>query len=477
MRFPSPNGLVAATGCALLLLVSIGCAKKDGPQSGRSLRYDEPTNVVLFVAPDVGTALGCYGLEGVQTPRLDMLSRSGVRFEHVYAASPVQSASRASLLTGRMPGHQSIEGEDAKTWGELFGDAGYRTGLIGDLGVPNGERFSFDFRSGTRGTDAAIRSAKWHRDAFDDFLGSGDDRPWALVVCLQDSRWPFPTDGAPFGNVDLPPHRPEEVNVPAKLIDTAPVRDEIKRYYDGLRRMDAMLGAIVDRLAAKGLRRHTVCLFTSDNGSPFPFAKSTLYEGGVRVPMIAWGKGVEEGSVRPQLIAHVDVVPSLLHIASEASGAIPVSEDLKASLDGTTFDYFLGEQRILDEEGRGAPQWRSHVCMTLDGHGVEPAVPSRAVRYGKWKYIRNWSQGLRFESLSMQRSVSWRAIAAAAEVGDAAVSARMMSLVERPEEELYNLAEDPQELVNLATDSLREEELKRGRALIAESPWLTLPGE
>ncbi len=479
MRLSLANGLATVTGSALLLFVSFGCAEEPTHVSGRSLRYDKPTNVLLFVAPDVGTTLGCYGLEGVQTPRLDMLSRSGVRFEHVYAASPVQGASRASLLTGLMPAHHkatadSAVGDGVQTWGELFGDAGYRTGLIGDLGVEGVDAFPFDFRSGTRGTDAAIRSAKWHTEALDNFLSQGDDRPWALVVCLQDSRWPFPTDGAPFGNVDLPPHRPERVNVPTKLMDTPAVRDEIKRYYDGVRRMDAMVGSVVDRLAAKGLRRHTVSFFTSDNGSPFPFAKGTLFEGGVRVPLIAWGKGIEEGAVRPQLIAHVDVLPTLLKIASEADGAPPMSA---APFDGSPFDYFLGEKRILDEEGRGAPAWRTHICMTLDGHGLDPAVPSRAVRFAEWKYIRNWSAGLRYGSPSMQRSASWRAVAAAAELGDPVVEARMASLVERPEEELFNLAEDSQELNNLATDSLHTEQLEQARELLAKSPWLSSPGE
>ncbi len=466
----------------LLLLFSLGCSKEAASEGARSLRYNEPTNMLLFVAPDVGTVLGCYGAGGVQTPRLDKLSRSGVRFEHVYAASAVQSASRASLLTGKMPAHHRASGTEAvarevPTWGELFGNAGYRTGLIGDLGIESEKEFPFDFRSGTRGTDAAIRTAKWHIKALDDFLSEDDGRPWALVICLQDSRWPYPTDGAPFGNVDLPPHLPSGVNVPVKLVDTPPVRDEIKRYYDGVRRMDAMVGAVVDRIAAKGLRRHTVGLFTSDNGSPFPFAKASLYEAGVRVPLIAWGKRVEEGAVRQELFAHVDVIPTLLGIAAEADDAAPIPESLAASFDGESFDYFLGEKRILDEEGRGAPSWRTHVAATLDGHGVDPAIPSRAVRFGAWKYIRSWTGGQRFESLAMQRSATWRALASAAELGDAAAASRMASLVERPEEELYNLAEDPGELVNLATDTNHAEQLAEGRKLLEGSPWLSVPGQ
>jgi N-sulfoglucosamine sulfohydrolase len=467
-----------AIGTPLLLLFSLGCAGEADPGGVRSLRYNEPTNVLLFVAPDVGTTLGCYGVPGVQTPRLDMLSRSGVRFEHMYAASPVQSASRASLLTGRMPAHLRASGTEAvakevPTWGELFGQAGYRTGLIGDLGIETEKEFPFDYRSGTRGTDAAIRTAKWHIEALDDFLGESDDRPWALVVCLQDSRWPFPTDGAPFGHVDVPPHAPADVSIPHKLIDTPAVREELKRYYDGLRRMDAMVGAVVDRIAAKGLRRHTVGLFTSDNGSPFPFAKASLYEAGVRVPLIAWGKRVEEGAVRQELFAHVDVIPTLLGIASAAKGAPVIPESMTASLDGETFDYFLGEQRILNEERRGAPTWRTHVAATLDGHGVEPAIPSQTVRFGKWKYIRTSGAGLRFESRAMQRSATWRALASAAELGDTVATARVKAHVERAEEELYDLATDPGESINLATDSNYAEPLAEGRKLLESSPWLS----
>jgi arylsulfatase A-like enzyme len=251
------------------------------------------------------------------------------------------------------------------------------------------------------------------------------------------------------------------------------VREELKRYYDGLRRMDAMVGAVVDRIAAKGLRRHTVGLFTSDNGSPFPFAKASLYEAGVRVPLIAWGKRVEEGAVRQELFAHVDVIPTLLGIASAAKGAPVIPESMTASLDGETFDYFLGEQRILNEERRGAPTWRTHVAATLDGHGVEPAIPSQTVRFGKWKYIRTSGAGLRFESRAMQRSATWRALASAAELGDTVATARVKAHVERAEEELYDLATDPGESINLATDSNYAEPLAEGRKLLESSPWLS----
>ena len=461
-----------ALGSCLLLLFSLSCAPGSSVNGSGEPGSVQPTNVILFVAPDVGLTLGCYGVEGVQTPRLDMLSRVGVRFEHVYAASSAQAASRVALLTGQMPVHHGA----VQSWGDLFGDAGYRTGLIGELGVEGSQGLTFDYRSPAY-ADAAIRGIQWHRDALDEFLSQGDNSPWALVVCLQDSRRPFPTDGAPFGNAALPPHRPEQVNVPVKLVDTLPVREEIKRYYDGIRRMDAMLGAIVDRLAAKGQSQHTVGLFTSDSGLPFPFAKETLFENGIRVPLIAWGRGIEQGAVRPQYFAHVDVLPTLLKIASQSGGMPPIDESLQASFDGISFDYFLSAKQALEEQGRSAPAWRSHVCATLPAQGVDLNLPSRAVRFGRWKYIRNGSAGQPMVPYPMQESPSWQAISAAAEGGDASVQARMTSLLVRPKEELFDLAEDPHELTNLAPSPAHQQQLAEGRTLIANSPWLAPLGE
>lgn len=455
----------------LLLLISPGCSEEHPAAGGRSLRYADPTNVLLFVAPDIGTTLGSYYVKGVQTPRIDKLSRGGTVFLNAYASSAVQGASRASLLSGRMPAN--LAGEDTPTWGDHFADIGYRTGLIGELGIEGGESMPFDYRSVINDTN--VRDETWHTRELDEFLGQDDGRPWALVVCLQDSRWPFPTDEAPFGHMDLPPHEPEAVSVPPKLVDTPGVRREIKRYYDGIRRMDAMLGAVVDRLAARGHRPNTVCLFTSDNGSPFPFARATLYEAGVRVPLIAWGKQVEIGVIRNTLLTHVDILPTLLSVAREADELPPMPESLEESFDGMSFDFHLSEMRILIEEGRTANPARTEVFTTLDSNEVLPTVPSRAVLFGDWKYIRNYSDGKRFESLSMQRTASYRAIVSAAELGDTKVERRMETLEQRPEEELFNLKDDPNELLNLAGDPLYSAQLNEAREKLKNSRLLSLP--
>lgn len=467
----------SACGLHLFALMFVGLAigcKEEGPGTSGT---DGPPNFLILVSDDQGVVLGCYGDEGVQTPRLDMLAQKGVRFTRAYAPSAVCTPSRSSLYTGLMPAHHGATGfqavsEGVPVWGELLGEAGYRTGLIGKLGAKPIKRFPFDFVSRSKKDDETARDLAWHVDEFDRFIAEDDGRPWALIVNFRDSHWPFPEDGAPFGRQPPKPHDPASVTVPPTLVDTPLVRQEIARYYDGLRRMDATVGAIVDRLAARGLRRNTVGMFTSDNGPPFPFAKTTLYEAGIHMPLITFGRFCEVGATRDQLVSLVDILPTMLDLAEA---------EVNAEFDGASFAYFMEEKRINDELEKVEPEWRTSVFANHDAHRVEPDIPSRSVRFGedaRWKYIRTWSVGKRFENLVMKTSASWAELAAAAGSGrNAQAEALVQRFVERPVEELFDLSQDPNELVNLAGEASAAEALAEGRKLLEASSWLDMPAE
>lgn len=452
----------------LVLLLSLGCgggAAGGGPADGGA-NPGVPRNLVLFVSEDQGTVLGCYGAEGVQTPRLDALAGEGRRFTRAYAPAGVCTPSRTTLYTGLMPHRHGATGfgpvsPDVRVWGEWLGEAGLRTGLIGKLGAKPIKRFPFDFMARSNNRDESSRTLAWHLEQLDAFLAEDDGRPFCLVVNFRDSHWPFPTDGAPVAGHEWNPHSPADVVVPPELLDAAPVRFEIARFYDGLRRMDATLGAMVDRLDAQGLMEETLCLFTSDNGPPMPLAKTTLYEAGIHMPLIAFGAGTAPG-VDDHFVGFVDLLPTALEIAR--------GEGARAAGDG------LDGQSILGLVGGETPEWRGQIFGSHDGHRMEPSVPSRSVRFRNWKYIRTWGQGLRFQNLVMQTSDTWAAMGAAAAAGDEEVAARMERLMQRPDEELFDLASDPRELVNLAGDPDRASVLKEARRRIMESDWLTLPG-
>ncbi len=455
-------------GLLLLALMFVGAGVGcKGEQAGTSDAASRRPNLLLLVSDDQGTVLGCYGTSGVQTPELDALAGKGTRFTRAYAPSAVCTPSRSTIYTGLMPAHHGATGfqaidEGVTVWGEHFARAGYRSGLIGKIGAKPIARFPFDFMARSDKDDVDARSLKWHVDELDAFLKEDDGRPWVLVVNFRDSHWPFPTDGAPYGEGAVEPHAAAAVDVPDTLVDAPEVRAEVARFYDGLRRMDATVGAIVARLAESGHGDDTVGMFTSDNGPPFPFAKTTLFEAGIHMPMIAWGPGVAAGAVRTELVSLIDVLPTLLDLAGDTGAP---------KFDGRSMGALL--------EGSSAPAdpWRTAIFATHDTHRIEPDIPSRSVRFEDWKYIRTWSEGRIFENLVMHTSDTWRAMVAAADAGDEALVARLTRFVERPDEELFDLATDPFELKNLAGSAEHQEVLQRARELVESTELLELPGK
>ncbi len=444
---------------SLLTLVALGSCGCGDRRDGAAL-----PNLVLMVSDDQGLVLGCYGHPDVQTPRLDALAAEGTVFRRAYAPTAVCTPSRATLMTGLMPMNHGARGfepvtEGVRVWGEHFADAGYRTGLIGKIGVKPVPRFPFDFVARADKDDPAARTVQWHLAQLDRFLDGDDGRPWCLVVNFRDSHWPFPTDGAPFGEDPPPPHRREGLKVPEALLDAPEVRAELARYYDGLRRMDATAGAMLDRIEGRGPGEELVGLFTSDNGPPFPFAKTTLYEAGTHMPLIAFGAGVARGQ-RDEFVGLVDVLPTLLELAGAPA----------EGLDGRSLVPALEGRALGDED---AP-WRDQIATTQDGHRVEPTIPVRAVRFGRWKYIRTFGAGLRFQNNVMRTSDTWRVMVAAAEQ-DTDVLRRIQRFVERPSEELYDLEADPEELRDLSRDAAMAEVLEEGRRRLAGSPLVDGP--
>ena len=179
------------------------------------------------------------------------------------------------------------------------------------------------------------------------------------------------------------------------------------------------------------------------------------------MPLIAWGSGVEPGTVREEFISLTDLLPTFLDLAGRSPSA--------GTFDGSSFAHMVS--------ARPAPStpWRTMIFATHDTHRVEPDIPSRSVRFGEWKYILNGSEGLRFENFVMRTSDTWRAMTAAADAGDVELAARMTRFVLRPVEELFDLSADPLEQTNLAGSPEYSAELAKGQQVLRESTMVTMP--
>jgi N-sulfoglucosamine sulfohydrolase len=243
------------------------------------------------------------------------------------------------------------------------------------------------------------------------------------MVALVDPHRPFDED-APARSVD-----PAAVRVPGSLWDAPGTREELAGYYDCIARLDATVGELLAALEASGHARDTLVIFTADNGASFPFAKSTLYEAGVRMPFLVHGPGVARGA-RSELVSLLDLLPTAL----EMFGAAPVACDGRS---------LTGVMRGPDPEPRAAL-----VTMQTENNR-ESGRPARALHGPRFKYIRNFGEDSATVSNVVGHSMTWSSGRELAR-SDPEVAARMRAYLYREVEELYDLATDPLELRDLA---------------------------
>ncbi len=395
-------------------------------------------NIVIIISDDQGKLdLGCYGNKFCTTPNLDSLAGEGARFTGAFTPTAICTPSRSALLTGLYPhrsggyGFRSIH-PGVRTLPELIGKAGYRTGIIGKVHVSPLDQFPFDVMVGVQqlgfGRDVDRYAAEVEK-----FFKQAGDKPFFLVVGYADPHRPFPQKGVKKGRAAevSNPHDPQKVFIPPFLFDTPETRMEIAQYYDAIRRMDRGVGLILKALRDAGKEKDTVVFFTSDNGMPFPFAKTTLYDAGISMPFIVrWPGVVKEDSACEAMVSFIDILPTCLDIA----GA-PVSEEI----DGRSF---------LSVLRGGRREFRETIFASHTDHARKPSVPCRAIRRRRYKYILNLRPDLEFRNNAMN-SPTWRSYLERAKT-DPKIAARVRLLRFRPEEELYDAKEDPYELRNLA---------------------------
>ncbi len=382
----------------------------------RSSEDRKRLNVVFVLADDLGWGdLGCYGHPSIKTPHLDQLAREGILFTQCYSASPVCSPSRAALVAGRFPAELRIHGHLATppegrvefnaergmpnyldpaipSVTRLLKGAGYSIGFFGKwhLGkasdAPSPGAYGIDvhrtFDSNEMSWDPDSPRFQTHStelivDEAIKFITQQHHHPFFVQVSLLDAH----------GRLSVT----EEQAQPYKNLLGAP-----RIYYSAVTRMDEQVGRIVKILDELGLKENTLVIFSSDNGpdsfavrtssehavgsaGPFRGQKTTLYEGGIRVPFIARcpglipGGGVDDSTV----LAGVDFLPT---ICSLAGAPVPAS----LQLDGEDMsDALLGSPKK-----RNRPLfWEWRFRMAVD-HVIHKS-PRLAIRDGNWKLLMN----------------------------------------------------------------------------------------
>ncbi len=391
----------------------------------------KPNIVFIFVDDQGYYDLGCYGATEVKTPCIDGLAQEGVRFTDYYSAAPICSPSRAGLLTGCYPrrtGNEiwvhrpdAVEGIPAArlTLAELFKNTGYATACIGKWHLGFQEQYlpknqGFDHYFGIR----------HNLDTFEvvHFENKGGMPLWKNGQVVQRNTDPgdlarLYTDEAitwieKQTRIDEPfflylPHT--MLHIPLGVSPKFEGSSNWGLYGDAIQEMDFHVGRLVDALKRLGIHDETLVMYVSDNGrgpgrnkgQPIRGSKLTTYEGGLRVPCIAYGPGLRRG-YDSRVVAHaMDWYPTLASLAGIAipDDVILDGRDLSALLQGKTnaipaFDrtVSLNAEIPLRREFKQDREWgpvftREEYLNAFFYHGSHGALA--AVRTGNWKLHLN----------------------------------------------------------------------------------------
>lgn len=474
-------------------------------------------NVILIITDDESPTLGCYGDPVAKTPNVDALAADGMLFHRAYATAASCSASRSAVLSGLFNhrngqyGHThdehhfvSFEDIGPLTMPRAMSRAGYRTGHIGKFHVAPESTYRFDhyFRANERNPVAMA-------EAVAEFVTAEDERPFLLYFAPGDPHrsggFSERTGGAfppnLFGNREEVPgypgvtevvFDPSAVPVPEFLPDTPETRQELAQYYQSSARIDQGVGRLIALLKAAGLYDKTLIIYTSDHGMAFPGAKTTVYEAGLAVPMVARDPYQSRRGVSSDaLVSLVDLTPTVLDFAGalDRSNHRPKGWEapVKEPDDPTALYPNTGYGRYAAYQGRSwyplladpAGAIRGPLLASHTFHEIQMYYPMRAVWDKHYRLIWNIAYQLPFPLASdLWSSATWQAQAArgpSAPLGHFTLD----SYQHRAEFELYDVSQNRYEQRNLAADPAMADVLAHYKELLqraqreTEDPWLS----
>lgn len=385
-----------------------------------NVQQESSPNILIFAADDAGWRdSGAYGNEVIQTPNIDALAEGGLLFDNAFLTTPQCSPSRISVLTSLYPHATGAEDlhmplpEGIKTLPGYLSESGYYTGhMLKTHYGPNADA-QFDWYSKNLSED------------FPAFLDEASGHPFFLWVGFSDPHRPY--GGAP----EI--HSPEDVIVPPYLVDNVETRKDLARYYDEISRMDGQIGRFFEELEKRNLSENTLVIYFSDNGAPFPREKGTLYDSGIKTPLIFhWPAGIEAGLRYAGLSSIIDLTPTLLDITG-----IEVPDNMQGE----------SIRPVLSDTSRPG---REAVFSERNWHDADEHI--RSMRTGRYKLIRNeaYTELPHGTPADIGGSSSFRSLIELKNRDQLSHAQSRLFQVPRPRVELYDLQKDPWEINNVA---------------------------
>ncbi len=423
----------------LVCAIALGLAALFPPEASAADRLQRPPNIVFILIDDLGWAdVGCFGSTFYETPNVDRLARQGMRFTNGYAASPLCSPTRASIMTGKHPARLKLTNYlkglrvdprspllpaeyadqlalQELTVAEVLKQAGYVTCHVGKWHL-GGEGFGplqqgFDINIGGTGAGSP-KSYFWPQwegrppveGAFEgeyltdrlsqeacrfirQHVGQHADRPFFLYLAHYTVHIP----------IQPRPDKLEKYQRKLREHPPGPGQQNNPHYAAMVESMDDSVGRVLDTLQELGLEENTVVFFFSDNGglsvpegrftpattnAPLRAGKGYVYEGGIREPTIVRWPGVTPpGSTCDVPICSVDFLPTICRMAGIDPAGLPSAE----SLDGVDITPLLRDPQARLQ--RGPLYWHYPHFSNQGGR------PSAAIRRGDWKLVEHFEDG------------------------------------------------------------------------------------
>jgi choline-sulfatase len=459
--------------CVLHVLVAVRCCAASQDEARQSDPLPRPNIVFLYTDDQAQWAVGAYGNREIKTPNLDRLARRGAIFRNAFTVTPVCSPSRAALMTSRYPSELGIAdwidprkepaiglAPSAITWPELLKGFGYATMLAGKWHLGTRDEFHptrqgfdrfFGFRDGSNQPinprlEVDGRMQQLEGSLPDllvneglNFIDRHRQGPFLLSIHFRAPHTPYgpvpEEDSASYRTFD--PSIPDVPGLPRER-----VKQLHREYYASVSSVDRNVGRLIAKLDEWGLAERTAVIFTSDHGYMIGHHglwhkgnaawlvegkkgyRPNMYDDAIRVPLlIYWPGAVSPGTSITQVVSNLDLLPTILEIAGLGT---PGNLEIR------------GKSLVPLLKGQHAAPWDDTLFGQYDMHHYQVAR-MRMIRTPEWKLVRHLETG--------------------------------------GQDELYHLAEDPGETLNLDTSA--EPAHRSQRASLAQrlERWMTRIGD
>lgn len=468
-------------------------------------------NVLILLGDDVGFQFGAYGNTKIRSPNVDALAQRSLLFRNGYTSVSSCSPSRSVILSG-LPQHQNgmyglhqgiqhfASFDRVRSLPVILRDQNILTGIIGKKHVGPDSVYKFDYEATEEEYDLNQigRNITFMKQHVRYFLeqARNKSRPFMLYIGIHDiHRCGYGSklgdfcenfgDGMTPGTGSIPDwtptvYSPDQVEVPYFLPDTPATRYDLANMYKTYSRFDQGVGLFLKELDDAGFSEDTLVIFTSDNGIPFPLAKTNLYDPGQGEPFMisspyhkdTWGKTTNA------MASTMDILPTVLDWFAVVFPSYNLN-GVNVKLTGKSLLKALEVSQVDVTDNF------DHVFSSHNFHEVTMNYPMRVIRLQHMKLIHNLNHQAAYPLATdlylnptfldiLNRTISGRPLP---------WKITLEEYYHRPEWQLFNLTADPYELKNVANDTSYKEHLLTMKASLADwldataDPWRCLPSE